>query len=415
MQSKRPPTNIKFKKLRNTSIQHSKIKKRNSKVKYLKIKTKKPKIFLSRENNLIKKMQKKKNPKLKLSQAKKIPTRLPKTKNPKKITKTSTKRFIKKKSGQYSKSKKQNLSVQIKKKRAVPRVNQSNWVQKLSKKLFDAACNKNTKYINNFIGTYQHSRIKLNFDLQDRDHFRLTHFAIYYNIHNLVDYLVHKNVSFDHQTKQGVSCLMLAVIKKNKRFTQLLAAKTADINVQDSLGNTALHYAVTQGDLELVKILLGHFADPKIKNHKKQTIVNLAHHSIIFGLQKLLFEHQNQQQRNVNNIYRKWEDSDFVEEQAQGNSIKKLKTRKNIKIFKKTENKHQKKHLVNGQQGGNKSYSTSISNQLLANKVQQGDRMRRQKMCKKKNNVPKSIKKSSKKNYLQKKMSKIKKPKAIRA
>ena len=79
----------------------------------------------------------------------------------------------------------------------------------------------------------------------------------------LIDNGVNVNVKED---MLGVTTLIWALILKNKKAVQLLLdAKKIDVNAQDSLGETALMKAITNGDLETVKSLIEKGADVNIK------------------------------------------------------------------------------------------------------------------------------------------------------
>jgi ankyrin repeat protein len=56
----------------------------------------------------------------------------------------------------------------------------------------------------------------------------------------------------------------------------LVEVLQADVNARDHEGNTALHNAAARGDLEMVKYLVEHGADPHIVNREGQTTVDMA-------------------------------------------------------------------------------------------------------------------------------------------
>ena len=168
---------------------------------------------------------------------------------------------------------------------------------KASRQLFRAAINKDLKFINKFIGKYKKKQIRLNLDIRDSNHFKITHFAVYYELEQLFNFLVELNVDFNQPTKQGYTCLMLAVIRRNTKFAKTLIPLCSNINQQDIIGNTALHYAVVSERLDIVELFLQNFADVGVVNIKNQTPIDLANHHIIFDLQKIILEYKNTNKR----------------------------------------------------------------------------------------------------------------------
>ncbi|MCI4407753.1 MAG: ankyrin repeat domain-containing protein [Thermofilum sp.] len=70
--------------------------------------------------------------------------------------------------------------------------------------------------------------------------------------------------------------LIDAVLRGNKRHVEELLSKGYDPNLQDWDGNTALHYACQEGDVEMVELLLRHGADPDIENNDGETPLTIA-------------------------------------------------------------------------------------------------------------------------------------------
>ncbi len=60
------------------------------------------------------------------------------------------------------------------------------------------------------------------------------------------------------------------------RNTEVLLLHGADPNAQDDLGNTPLHYAVRRRDEHAVRLLLMYFADPRIRNKKCMSPIDVA-------------------------------------------------------------------------------------------------------------------------------------------
>lgn len=55
--------------------------------------------------------------------------------------------------------------------------------------------------------------------------------------------------------------------------------KSVDINARDLDGNTALMYAVTTRNRKKIRLLLGHSADVNLKNNKGETALALTRHN----------------------------------------------------------------------------------------------------------------------------------------
>ena len=66
---------------------------------------------------------------------------------------------------------------------------------------------------------------------------------------------------------KGNSYLHLSVIYQLENIIQLLIKKNININIQNNEGNTALHYAYNTGDIKYISILIENKADINIKNN----------------------------------------------------------------------------------------------------------------------------------------------------
>ncbi|MEH1771269.1 MAG: ankyrin repeat domain-containing protein, partial [Nostoc sp.] len=73
-------------------------------------------------------------------------------------------------------------------------------------------------------------------------------------------------------TNYGETPLHLAVSQGNKQVVELLIAKGADVNAKNKDGNTPLHLAY---DLDIVKLLIAKGADANAKNNDDMTPAEL--------------------------------------------------------------------------------------------------------------------------------------------
>ncbi|KAJ1385642.1 ankyrin repeat-containing domain protein, partial [Ochromonadaceae sp. CCMP2298] len=64
----------------------------------------------------------------------------------------------------------------------------------------------------------------------------------------------------------GNSPLHYAVDKKRDKLVELLIRCGADVNLRDYRGNTPLHAACANNDIDIVRLLLLHHADPLVGN-----------------------------------------------------------------------------------------------------------------------------------------------------
>ncbi len=82
----------------------------------------------------------------------------------------------------------------------------------------------------------------------------------------------------------GNTAVIKCSIKNYKRILLLLIEKGANLNIQNHKGNTALHEAVENGNLEIIKVLLLHHARTDLKNHAGKTVYQLLESPGIEGI-----------------------------------------------------------------------------------------------------------------------------------
>ncbi|MEW6527858.1 MAG: ankyrin repeat domain-containing protein [Spirochaetota bacterium] len=103
----------------------------------------------------------------------------------------------------------------------------------------------------------------------------------------ILDKLLMKGLELNSISKNGVNALIASVIvsyrfkekniNKNYRYITHLIHKGININHQDKLGNTALHYAVIrERPIELLSLLLKYGARKDIRNNEGKTPLDIA-------------------------------------------------------------------------------------------------------------------------------------------
>ncbi|KAK9879166.1 hypothetical protein WA026_004018 [Henosepilachna vigintioctopunctata] len=96
----------------------------------------------------------------------------------------------------------------------------------------------------------------------------------------------------DILNKNGVSPLMLAVNKSNLAAMRILLRFSADIDLQNEYGETALHIACHgKNDVNVVALLLSGGASINIKNHSRETPVMIAFLNSNITIQNMISEH----------------------------------------------------------------------------------------------------------------------------
>lgn len=105
------------------------------------------------------------------------------------------------------------------------------------------------------------------------------------------DFYIRQGESLNDIDEYGFTPLIETAITRQLAITEQLLARGADINLPDVTGRTALHWAVDNYDLPLVKLLLQHDADPNAYTRAGLSIlvypILRGHHE----LKHLLYQH----------------------------------------------------------------------------------------------------------------------------
>ncbi|MGM9511852.1 ankyrin repeat domain-containing protein [Larkinella sp. GY13] len=98
------------------------------------------------------------------------------------------------------------------------------------------------------------------------------------------------HVNINHQSKDGVTPLLLAISLEKNKIAQTLIFAGADVNIADSEGIAPLHLACQFSDLDMVKLLLENGANLLKKTKKGNLPLALAANSEQVEIVKLLFD-----------------------------------------------------------------------------------------------------------------------------
>jgi 26S proteasome non-ATPase regulatory subunit 10 len=131
---------------------------------------------------------------------------------------------------------------------------------------------------------------------EDQDDRLAIHWACAFNHLDIVKLLASTR-SFDPDTQDGSGWTPLAIaasLKGNsgEAIVELLLSKDADPKIPTNTGATALHFAVSKGNLEICKILLKHGASARTKDKRGQLPLHRAAAVGSVPLVKLLLEHK---------------------------------------------------------------------------------------------------------------------------
>jgi len=96
---------------------------------------------------------------------------------------------------------------------------------------------------------------------------------------DIIHILINQPIDIDLQDRNGNTALIYLCQKKNE-YTELvreiLLKHNVNINIKNKAGNSALHIAVFNNHLEIVKLLLLNHADINIKNGEGNTVLMMA-------------------------------------------------------------------------------------------------------------------------------------------
>jgi len=117
-------------------------------------------------------------------------------------------------------------------------------------------------------------------NLKDDDDRLPLHWAVAYSHMSIVEILVQvKQFEADVQDGSGWTPLMIASSLRDgegDEIVDLLIKKEADVNIKSFTGQTALHFATSKNNLDVVRTLLANNASARVKDKRGQLALHRA-------------------------------------------------------------------------------------------------------------------------------------------
>ena len=119
------------------------------------------------------------------------------------------------------------------------------------------------------------------------------HWAASYNRVPIVELLAEQKKTFDVDAQDGLgwtALMMAASIKDGEALVDALLARQADPAITTQTGQTALHFAASKAQLDIVRSLVSHGASARVKDKRGQLPLHRAAATGNVPISKLLLE-----------------------------------------------------------------------------------------------------------------------------
>jgi len=117
---------------------------------------------------------------------------------------------------------------------------------------------------------YNKNKVGINIlDINDSNGYTPLYYAILYDNLQAIEIMDNYNVNYNIQDKFGYTPLHVCIRIRNAKIANKLINKS-NVNKQNNIGETALHSACNNEDVDLVKLLIDNNADPNIADYEKK-------------------------------------------------------------------------------------------------------------------------------------------------
>ena len=171
-------------------------------------------------------------------------------------------------------------------------------LRKLNTSLWEAVDRNDTEMIKRLIDRSKNSNLSADPNAPGLNNWTALHMASAYGLQEACDLLLHRaeNTDINARTSMSRTPLHLATLHNQLHVVKLLVHEGALLDLVDNDMNTALHYASTQGYLEIVDWLLRRTPNLEVKNHRGRTAVDIALNYETF---MVFFEHSQRNGREM--------------------------------------------------------------------------------------------------------------------